>query len=1120
VLFAATVLLQGEAGARLNPLKQMEGQTVRPEIIILFDNSGSMCGRDNTSSFDGASSSSDDCSGSLPGWMVAGDGLCAGTETSSPDCDVYRHSPEKCYNATTVPSRVWRAKQALRNVLPGLRKLANFALIRYGHLGMYNYIESKCAQPGGPTNTCTNGTRSTIFLHEWELKSAGSWTGKVWTATDPPTSFTLGTSPNTVTYTLVNTTDFPTLSDDDNSLYRRDTGTGYTYARFPWNGPTYPSGGYTWTYVGSFYWYDAYDDNGTNHVLADYYGPRYYHPTDGWLEYKRYQNKECSVSLQGLGMITSTPDWVVPLLGTDLQSSHDENMGKLLNRLNFRNNGGIASIYGGGTPTVEAMDDILAAWQARAATDTLKDCRQRILLTFSDGQFTTGSPASEVKKLYCEFCNNKADCNSSGANGTNCDPTLSNPITTKVISVLGSSIVPSGDKTLLNETADAGDNGVLDNSATADYAATEADLVENIKKAVQGTASGDFVTAAPGVATSGTTSAEGDWAIVASVEYPGWAGHLRAFDMTQDPPVMMWDAADHLNTRTPYSRDIYTGHPTYNSGTPIEILDASGELTNATNIRSLWKGEVGSTIPDTLTDDQIRDFFRWVYGNGRTHRLAPVLRCVPAFIGSPGSYTLKDHNTFLGTVGAREPLIYITSNEGLIHAFRNGEVADDGGTEVFAYLPAVLLDDLYNLYNSGGQDTSMANFKYILAASPRVHDVYDGTSWSTQLVVAAGPSQRQMIAIDITDPTDCSTKPCTPNDPPVKAVGNLMPDGANSKIVVASNTDTMSGPAYPEAWSTPAMFWEEKSGAAESMMCAGGGYATGTDANYYFRFDQMFGGAPGSNSQDPPGTPLVDYAVVADTAAVLEDTANLSILATYQADLGGRIMRYDKGDIKNPDKDELLAVDASRPFYYNPAVINMGSGLVVLAANSHSADEETPPAAASDKAWLYIMAETGGTVDASNYSFACKVEDLSTCLDNPHGLTLPPADAKPTAAPVILKNDPGSGDQVEAWFTLYKPTTSVAASCASAGGGDSYIVRIVVDPATKTDFRVEEVRAVTGRVGGLALAGGGKNIIHSVSHHGGSGPSGGAAAGHSGKPVDGGAISNLPPRIESWREVR
>ncbi len=171
--------------------------------------------------------------------------------------------------------------------------------------------------------------------------------------------------------------------------------------------------------------------------------------------------------------------------------------------------------------------------------------------------------------------------------------------------------------------------------------------------------------------------------------------------------------------------------------------------------------------PDTLLPDaRAQDRVNYLRGDRtnenntnnfrvRSHVLGDIIHSSPVFIGAPNLYELdaleggSAYASFKTTWASRDELIYVGSNDGMLHAFRA-----DNGQEQFAFIPSVLFPKLSQLTNPGYSHT------YFIDGRMTSTDVYidpdgDGTSeWRTVLVGTFRGGAQGMYALDVTDPND------------------------------------------------------------------------------------------------------------------------------------------------------------------------------------------------------------------------------------------------------------------------------------------------------------------------------------------------------------------------------
>ncbi len=129
----------------------------------------------------------------------------------------------------------------------------------------------------------------------------------------------------------------------------------------------------------------------------------------------------------------------------------------------------------------------------------------------------------------------------------------------------------------------------------------------------------------------------------------------------------------------------------------------------------------------------------------RASRLGAIVHSTPLYVGAPGPNASRD---FVAAHRARVPMVYVGANDGMLHALR----ADDG-SEVFAYVPRAVLDDLARLSDP------VSAPGYSVDGSPTAAEVYgafprcDGQPcWRTLLVGGLDAGGAAVFALDVTDP--------------------------------------------------------------------------------------------------------------------------------------------------------------------------------------------------------------------------------------------------------------------------------------------------------------------------------------------------------------------------------
>lgn len=99
------------------------------------------------------------------------------------------------------------------------------------------------------------------------------------------------------------------------------------------------------------------------------------------------------------------------------------------------------------------------------------------------------------------------------------------------------------------------------------------------------------------------------------------------------------------------------------------------------------------------------------------------------------------YTDFAQSVQARQPMLYIGGNAGMLHAFDSSS-----GAEVFAFIPTAVFAKLHQLT---GHNYS---HQYYVDGTPVVADIYADGQWRTILVGSLRAGGKGLFALDITDP--------------------------------------------------------------------------------------------------------------------------------------------------------------------------------------------------------------------------------------------------------------------------------------------------------------------------------------------------------------------------------
>ena len=103
----------------------------------------------------------------------------------------------------------------------------------------------------------------------------------------------------------------------------------------------------------------------------------------------------------------------------------------------------------------------------------------------------------------------------------------------------------------------------------------------------------------------------------------------------------------------------------------------------------------------------------------RAGLLGDIINGAPRYVSKPNfSYSDAGYVDFVEANANRKPVIYVAANDGMLHAISADD--EDGGTELWAYVPTAVMGNLYRL-----ADSDYANkHRYFVDGAPVVGDIY------------------------------------------------------------------------------------------------------------------------------------------------------------------------------------------------------------------------------------------------------------------------------------------------------------------------------------------------------------------------------------------------------------
>ncbi len=326
---------------------------------------------------------------------------------------------------------------------------------------------------------------------------------------------------------------------------------------------------------------------------------------------------------------------------------------------------------------------------------------------------------------------------------------------------LGDSVANASSVATLNRMAELG-------GTSNAYFASDADaLTDAFRKIsvdiISRTAAASSVSLNSGSLSNGTKVFQGRFSSA------DWAGQLLAYPVgaSGEPgSTADWDAGQRLNQQHwSTGRQILTYKPSAalgSRGVPfrwpaIPAAPGAGEI-DAGLVAALNKN--GSGTVDNFGAQRL-EFLRGnaareerncsscsapVFRNRAVSVLGDIVNSAPAYVGGPtGEYrdTMESsrYSTYAAGRNGQAPALFVGANDGMLHAFDASS-----GNELFAYVPWAVRNRLSSLTSNPYVHL------FTVDGSPSVGDVHVGGGWKTMLVAGMNAGAPGLYALDITNP--------------------------------------------------------------------------------------------------------------------------------------------------------------------------------------------------------------------------------------------------------------------------------------------------------------------------------------------------------------------------------
>lgn len=250
----------------------------------------------------------------------------------------------------------------------------------------------------------------------------------------------------------------------------------------------------------------------------------------------------------------------------------------------------------------------------------------------------------------------------------------------------------------------------------------------------------------------------GDWSgqlLAYPIGSNGEPGTVADWDAGQRINAQNWSSGRQIITYKP-------GNALGSRGVPFRwpanaAAPAANEI-DATLVAALNKNAAGSTDgygPQRLeylrgnTAREARNCSSCpapVFRDRQISVLGDIINSAPVYVGGPtadwrDTIEMQRYSVYANARAGQAPVIYVGANDGMLHAF-----SANTGNELFAYVPHAVRNKLPQLTANPYTHT------YTVDGSPAVGDVYYGGGWKTLLVAGMNAGAPGLYALDVSNP--------------------------------------------------------------------------------------------------------------------------------------------------------------------------------------------------------------------------------------------------------------------------------------------------------------------------------------------------------------------------------
>jgi type IV pilus assembly protein PilY1 len=284
-----------------------------------------------------------------------------------------------------------------------------------------------------------------------------------------------------------------------------------------------------------------------------------------------------------------------------------------------------------------------------------------------------------------------------------------------------------------------------------------AEIAQAMKDALATTAATSF---SGGNAASSSRRGEGFLAYTPTYSTEDWTGDVSASTVNQDGTfaAKVWSAAAKLEALDVAERKVYFGagkkvlkqFTFANIDDPVTALGLPSDTPYGRSVEEIVNYLRGDhSLEQKFPGGVLRD---------RSSRIGDIFGSQPEVLTTAGyGYSGlpeeegggvsgdSSYGKFVENKKNRTPVLFVGSNNGMLHAF-NASATEDGGKELFSIIPNSVMKNLGKL-----PDPNYVH-RYFVDGTPVQGDAFNGSAWKTVLLAPTGAGGTSIVALDVTDP--------------------------------------------------------------------------------------------------------------------------------------------------------------------------------------------------------------------------------------------------------------------------------------------------------------------------------------------------------------------------------